>query len=74
MTMASDSAAVPKHDPKQIESSQKNKRVDWKKQKELEEARKAGTAPPEVDEEGRYNYLISFILMLLQQIYEIFAC
>lgn len=31
-----------------------NKRVDWKKQKELEEARKAGTAPPEVDEEGRY--------------------
>ena len=36
-----------------------NKRVDWKKQKELEEARKAGTAPPEVDEEGRYvNWLI----------------
>ena len=34
-----------------------NKRVDWKKQKELEEARKAGTAPPEVDEEGRYNDL-----------------
>ena len=32
-----------------------NKRVDWKKQKELEEARKAGTAPPEVDEEGRYD-------------------
>lgn len=31
-----------------------NKRVDWKKQKELEEARKAGTAPPEVDEEGKY--------------------
>ena len=39
-------------DPKKSEGSQ-NKRVDWKKQKELEEARKAGTAPPEVDEEGR---------------------
>lgn len=25
---------------------------DFKKQKELEEARKAGTAPPEVDEDG----------------------
>ncbi|XP_066922401.1 pre-mRNA-splicing factor SLU7-like [Clytia hemisphaerica] len=38
-------------DPKKNETQ--NKRVDWKKQKELEEARKAGTAPPEVDEEGR---------------------
>ena len=38
-------------DPKKSETQ--NKRVDWKKQKELEEARKAGTAPPEVDEEGR---------------------
>lgn len=28
-------------------------RENWKKQKELEEARKAGTAPAEVDEEGR---------------------
>ena len=46
------SVAVPKQDPKKSESSQ-SKRVDWKKQKELEEARKAGTAPPEVDEEGR---------------------
>lgn len=45
------SVAVPKKDSKQ-EVSQ-NKRVDWKKQKELEEARKAGTAPPEVDEEGK---------------------
>lgn len=34
-------------------SGKTNKRVDWKKQKELEEARKAGTAPPEVDEEGK---------------------
>lgn len=47
------SVAIPKQDPKQVESTQKNKRVDWKKQKELEEARKAGTAPPEVDEEGK---------------------
>lgn len=28
-------------------------REDWKKAKELEEARKAGTAPAEVDEEGK---------------------
>ena len=29
------------------------KREDWKKLKELEEARKAGTAPAMKDEEGR---------------------
>ena len=28
-------------------------REDWRKQKELKEARKAGTAPAEVDEEGK---------------------
>jgi pre-mRNA-processing factor SLU7 len=28
-------------------------REDFRKQKELDEARKAGTAPAEVDEEGR---------------------
>lgn len=32
---------------------QKLTKEDWKKRKELEEARKAGTAPAEVDEEGR---------------------
>jgi len=30
-----------------------NKREDWKKLKELEEARKAGTAPAMKDEEGK---------------------
>lgn len=34
-------------------ASQKMSREDFRKQKELEEARKAGTAPAEVDEEGR---------------------
>ncbi|XP_050316189.1 pre-mRNA-splicing factor Slu7 [Anthonomus grandis grandis] len=32
---------------------QKKSREDWKKAKELEEARKAGTAPAAVDEEGK---------------------
>jgi pre-mRNA-processing factor SLU7 len=36
-------------------SGQKLSREDWRKKKELEEARKAGTAPAEVDEEGRYG-------------------
>jgi pre-mRNA-processing factor SLU7 len=34
-------------------SGQKLSRDDWRKKKELEEARKAGTAPAEVDESGR---------------------
>ena len=32
---------------------QKMSKEGWRKQKELEEARKAGTAPAEVDESGR---------------------
>ena len=48
--MASTSTEAPKGDP----ADKKMSRLDWKKQKELEEARKAGTAPPEVDETGRY--------------------
>ena len=34
-------------------AAQKLSREDWRKKKELEEARKAGTAPAEVDESGR---------------------
>ena len=33
----------------------KKTREDWRKAKELEEARKAGTAPAAVDEEGNYH-------------------
>ncbi len=39
--------------PKGDGNEKKMSRLDWKKQKELEEARKAGTAPPEVDESGK---------------------
>jgi len=35
------------------EEPKKKSREDWRKAKELEEARKAGTAPAEVDEEGK---------------------
>ena len=47
------SVANPKQDPKEVENAPKNKKLDWKKQKELDEARKAGTAPAEVDETGK---------------------
>ncbi|XP_065071059.1 pre-mRNA-splicing factor SLU7-like [Rhopilema esculentum] len=47
--MASTKTEAPKDD----KNDKKMSRMDWKKQKELEEARKAGTAPPEVDESGR---------------------
>lgn len=40
---------------------QKLSRDDWRKRKELEEARKAGTAPAEVDEEGRYKPPLSLL-------------
>lgn len=40
-------------------------RDDWKKKKELEEARKAGTAPAEVDEEGRYAYNNNRLMIII---------
>ena len=36
------------------DGTKKMSRENWKKQKELEEARKLGNAPAEVDEEGRF--------------------
>uniref|UniRef100_A0A6M2DD04 Pre-mRNA-splicing factor SLU7 n=1 Tax=Xenopsylla cheopis TaxID=163159 RepID=A0A6M2DD04_XENCH len=43
-----------RNDSETIENEPKKKsREDWRKLKELEEARKAGTAPAAVDEEGR---------------------
>ena len=47
-------AATPILFVKPRPSKMASSRDDWKKKKELEEARKAGTAPAEVDEEGRY--------------------
>lgn len=39
--------------------NQKKTREDWRKAKELEEARKAGNAPAAVDEEGEWNVNIA---------------
>lgn len=36
------------------DANQKKSREDWRKAKELEEARKLGQAPAAVDEEGSY--------------------
>lgn len=39
--------------PASEDLNQKKSREDWRKAKELEEARKAGQAPAAVDEEGK---------------------
>lgn len=44
-----DKSSLPEDD----EEPKKQSREDWRKAKELEEARKAGTAPAAVDEEGK---------------------
>lgn len=58
MSSLSSSSRVPVsqllHDAEVVDEEPKKKsREDWRKAKELEEARKAGTAPAAVDEEGR---------------------
>lgn len=40
---------------------QKKTREDYKKMKELEEARKAGTVPAMQDEEGKYVHTLSAV-------------
>ena len=40
-------------DGKEGDGTKTNRREDWKKMKELEEARKAGTVPAMKDEEGK---------------------
>ena len=58
-----------------VEAEQRKHREEYKKTKELEEARKAGTVPAMQDEEGKYEnayfYLFSDLLirMLLYRIF-----
>ena len=46
-------SAILKHKSTFEDEPRKKSREDWRKAKELEEARKAGTAPAAVDEEGK---------------------
>ena len=51
--MASTTASTSSAAGSVQDGTKKMSRENWKKQKELEEARKLGNAPAEVDEEGR---------------------
>lgn len=46
-------ARQAKYEQKEQDEPKKQSREDWKKMKELEEARKAGTVPAMQDEEGK---------------------
>lgn len=47
--------------------NQKKTREDWRKAKELEEARKAGNAPAAVDEEGLLLVIYLFLYIFTKQ-------
>jgi hypothetical protein len=47
------------------EEPKKRTRDEWRKAKELEEMRKAGTAPAQQDEEGKYDITSNTITILL---------
>jgi pre-mRNA-processing factor SLU7 len=47
------------------EEPKKRTRDEWRKAKELEEMRKAGTAPAQQDEEGKYDITDNTITILL---------
>ena len=51
---ASSSASAPTEGD--MEAEQRKRREEYKKTKELEEARKAGTVPAMQDEEGKYGH------------------
>lgn len=54
-----------------LEEPKKMTREDWRKKKELEEQRKLGNAPAEVDEEGKY---VTKLLMRFHTVTLIGSC
>ena len=62
ITAFSRDAALPadaQKDTRSNEEPKKQSREEWRKKKELEEARKLGTAPAEVDEEGKLVKIVT---------------